>query len=417
MTTREEINQHIGWLKQYVGSMKAENWCDMRTAIENQVDRMSEDFDALAGTSAQGTPSEPVLWQRFDQTYNKWLTLISDREETRSKLVAAGQKLRPLYAYAPPAQGKPSSLPLCCVTGRIAGDKDACGDCDPCGASYSVPQAAKDIMAERDEWANKYSEVMGRLGEVLAERVSVEPGNELGALRQAIIDHTQGDMFWIGEILLVELEKETGFGGRRTADVSAKPSASVRKALERARGALLVAEIGLQGVICPSDPETHAGDIRECELSLGIVRQAKPVVETALAALAQPNSPAVKGEVATWQPIENAPEDIVVWGWQPPENGLHDCCGSVSLLEKYDGAWFTHHDGEETTDPIGWMPANKPLRPGRTQSRSQPESVDKWRETVGAKAREWAAHYKEASDGRNTFIMFAEWVEALELPQ
>jgi hypothetical protein len=32
---------------------------------------------------------------------------------------------------------------------------------------------------------------------------------------------------------------------------------------------------------------------------------------------------------------------------------------------------------------------------------------------IAAKAREWAAHYAEASDGRNTFILFAEWVESL----
>lgn len=35
--------------------------------------------------------------------------------------------------------------------------------------------------------------------------------NGLGRLRQAIIDNTRGDLFWIGEILLAELEKETGF--------------------------------------------------------------------------------------------------------------------------------------------------------------------------------------------------------------
>jgi hypothetical protein len=35
--------------------------------------------------------------------------------------------------------------------------------------------------------------------------------NALGRLRQAIIDNTRGDLFWIGEILLAELEKETGF--------------------------------------------------------------------------------------------------------------------------------------------------------------------------------------------------------------
>lgn len=40
-----------------------------------------------------------------------------------------------------------------------------------------------------------------------------QTGNDLASLRQAIIDHTHGDLFWIGEILLSELEKETGFTG------------------------------------------------------------------------------------------------------------------------------------------------------------------------------------------------------------
>jgi hypothetical protein len=31
---------------------------------------------------------------------------------------------------------------------------------------------------------------------------------------QAIVDNTRGDLFWIGEILLNELEKETGFRGK-----------------------------------------------------------------------------------------------------------------------------------------------------------------------------------------------------------
>lgn len=35
----------------------------------------------------------------------------------------------------------------------------------------------------------------------------------LSKLRQAIIDNTRGDLFWIGGILLAELEKETGFSG------------------------------------------------------------------------------------------------------------------------------------------------------------------------------------------------------------
>lgn len=43
------------------------------------------------------------------------------------------------------------------------------------------------------------------------DRVNTLTG--LPALRQAIVEHTKGDLFWIGEILLSELEKETGFKG------------------------------------------------------------------------------------------------------------------------------------------------------------------------------------------------------------
>lgn len=49
------------------------------------------------------------------------------------------------------------SLPTCVITGRIAGDLFACGDCDPCalGASF-VPDEVKRLLAERDEWMRRY---------------------------------------------------------------------------------------------------------------------------------------------------------------------------------------------------------------------------------------------------------------------
>lgn len=40
---------------------------------------------------------------------------------------------------------------------------------------------------------------------------NVKDRTSLSRLRRAIIDNTKGDLFWIGEILLAELEKETGF--------------------------------------------------------------------------------------------------------------------------------------------------------------------------------------------------------------
>lgn len=45
------------------------------------------------------------------------------------------------------------------------------------------------------------------------ERNTRPDQDALGKLRRAIIDNTRGDLFWIGEILLAELAKETGFNG------------------------------------------------------------------------------------------------------------------------------------------------------------------------------------------------------------
>lgn len=61
-------------------------------------------------------------------------------------------------------------------------------------------------------WAN----ILKRAGDnvrLLKKVPFTKPGFELTALREAIILHTRGDLFWIGEILLNELEKETGFNG------------------------------------------------------------------------------------------------------------------------------------------------------------------------------------------------------------
>lgn len=41
--------------------------------------------------------------------------------------------------------------------------------------------------------------------------------DQLGQLCQAIVKHTQDELYWLGEVLLSEIEKETGYNGRVTA--------------------------------------------------------------------------------------------------------------------------------------------------------------------------------------------------------
>lgn len=61
-----------------------------------------------------------------------------------------------------------TALPICCITGRIAGDAFACGDCDPCHAAHDVPDVVKALLKERDDFADKYEAAMGELDELRA---------------------------------------------------------------------------------------------------------------------------------------------------------------------------------------------------------------------------------------------------------
>lgn len=54
--------------------------------------------------------------------------------------------------------------PTCCVTGRIAGDPDACGDCDPCvlGAK-KVSEPVKKLILEKEDWRKRYANAMAQI--------------------------------------------------------------------------------------------------------------------------------------------------------------------------------------------------------------------------------------------------------------
>lgn len=55
------------------------------------------------------------------------------------------------------------TLPICCVTGLIAGDPDACGDCDPCGASHLVPEPVRKLLKELDDAATEIASLQERV--------------------------------------------------------------------------------------------------------------------------------------------------------------------------------------------------------------------------------------------------------------
>jgi len=55
------------------------------------------------------------------------------------------------------------AIAVCIITGRIAGDVDACGDCDPCSAARTVPEVVKVLLAEKETWRQKYGEAAAEI--------------------------------------------------------------------------------------------------------------------------------------------------------------------------------------------------------------------------------------------------------------
>lgn len=68
------------------------------------------------------------------------------------------------------------AIATCIITGRVVGDKLACGDCDPCiGGDASVPDVVKRLLAERDEFMDKHADAMQQIDEIkLAAMTPVE---------------------------------------------------------------------------------------------------------------------------------------------------------------------------------------------------------------------------------------------------
>ena len=57
------------------------------------------------------------------------------------------------------SQRTAKEIPTCTITGHVSGHPDACGDCDPCSASYCVQLSVKRLIAELNEWRAKYEDL------------------------------------------------------------------------------------------------------------------------------------------------------------------------------------------------------------------------------------------------------------------
>lgn len=59
------VNQHIGWLKQYVFGMDENNWRDMRDRAESQLKQLSQEIDKEAA-AIRGVAQQPLAPCPYD---------------------------------------------------------------------------------------------------------------------------------------------------------------------------------------------------------------------------------------------------------------------------------------------------------------------------------------------------------------
>jgi hypothetical protein len=92
-------------------------------------------------------------------------------------------------------------------------------------AAEGVLEASDEFRAGMGpEWqGDPLTDACDELRAVLDKEPAPDNANALGHLWDAIVKNTQGDLFWIGEILLAEIEKETGYSKARSLAKEAIP--------------------------------------------------------------------------------------------------------------------------------------------------------------------------------------------------
>lgn len=85
-----------------------------------------------------------------------------------------------------------------------------------------------------------------------------------------------------------------------------------------------------------------------------------------------------------------------------------NCCGYTEF--KFDAGRYTKEEAEREASVEPWH--MKAIHQNDVAPDSAPDAfIAGERAAIAQKAREFAANYPQSSDGRNTFILFAEWVE------
>lgn len=86
------VNQHIGWLKQYLLGMDETNWRDMQAHAERQLESLSSEIDKIAALRSPATREEiaKALYKRrfrFDgEDTDKFFAMYAENPHGTSEL-------------------------------------------------------------------------------------------------------------------------------------------------------------------------------------------------------------------------------------------------------------------------------------------------------------------------------------------
>jgi len=129
---------------------------------------------------------------------------------------------------------------VCCVTGLIAGDSDACGDCDPCIlGSAKVPEVVKRLLHEKEQWRDKYATAIANFDALASAAQEAEKALEKWDIVFKVFSYIWGEDAY--ECPTCLQPRETGHKADcqvvDAQNASVEALASLRAALGKARAA------------------------------------------------------------------------------------------------------------------------------------------------------------------------------------
>ena len=177
--------------------------------------------------------AEPLSAEELDDMQEYADTYTGQAEDWTGRLLAT-------IAARDAENERQRQVAVCCVTGLIAGDSDACGDCDPCIlGSAKVPEVVKRLLHEKEQWRDKYATAIANFDALASAAQEAEKALEKWDIVFKVFSYIWGEDAY--ECPTCLQPRETGHKADcqvvDAQNASVEALASLRAALRKARAA------------------------------------------------------------------------------------------------------------------------------------------------------------------------------------